>query len=163
MTTAGAIRAPTASREMMEMPGVVTCYTAQMFSKKAKCYLRIRRKHEVHTTIPLYPHSTLSSVVLYAPCLTRYPQHNPRVTPLLAGGSGIPPLIIERSSVGRKNHRMLPWANNPRLVLLPMGYLNEKALLHIHLITRARLYALWIDMEKRDLPGHARLRFGELL
>src|SRR5439155_4794721 len=37
---AGAIRAPTDSRETMEMPGVAIQYTAQMFSIQAKCYLR---------------------------------------------------------------------------------------------------------------------------
>src|SRR5215468_8115983 len=50
-----------------------------------------------------------------------------------------------------------------RWILRSRGYLNEKALLHIHLITRARLNALWIDMENRDVPGLARLRLSELL
>ena len=39
----------------MEIPGVALYYTAQMFSIQAKCYLRVRRKHEVRTTVPLPP------------------------------------------------------------------------------------------------------------
>jgi hypothetical protein len=52
VATAGAIRGPTDSREMMEMPEVALRYTTHMFSMQAKCSLGIRTKHAGCTGLP---------------------------------------------------------------------------------------------------------------